>query len=169
MTPIPTRRRAPPAAGWGARGCTLGSERPLSRPRQPAVEPDLARPSGAARLRRRPAGQLAGDAGGGLAATIAESSGSRNLGRLMSYAQLLFSGDSTDAAIGRFYQTVNERVTTISSHLLFFTLELNRLDDAALQQKLADPRYALAAMADNLRSSGRTSSPTWRSCCTRRR
>ena len=64
------------------------------------------------------------------------------LGRLMSYAQLLFSGDSTNADIGRFYQTVSERVTAISSHLLFFALELNRLDEAALEQKLADPALA---------------------------
>ena len=60
----------------------------------------------------------------------------------MSYAQLLFSGDSTNAEIGRFYQTVSERVTAISSHLLFFALELNRLDDAVLEQKLADPALA---------------------------
>ena len=60
----------------------------------------------------------------------------------MSYAQLLFSGDSTDARIGQFYQTTTERVTAISSHLLFFTLELNRLDEAALEEKLADPALA---------------------------
>jgi oligoendopeptidase F len=64
------------------------------------------------------------------------------LGRLMSYAQLLFSGDSTNAENGKFYQTVNERVTAISSSLIFFTLELNRLDDAVLQEKLADPALA---------------------------
>lgn len=64
------------------------------------------------------------------------------LGRLASYAQLLFAGDSTDAEIGRFYQTVNERVTAISSELIFFTLELNRLDDATLDSKLADPAAA---------------------------
>ncbi len=64
------------------------------------------------------------------------------LGRVMSYAQLLFSGDSTDPAIGKFYQSMNERVTAISSNLLFFTLELNRLDDAALDQKLTDPALA---------------------------
>ena len=51
-------------------------------------------------------------------------------------------GDSTNAEIGRFYQTISERVTAISSHLLFFTLELNRLDEAALEQKLADPALA---------------------------
>ncbi len=48
----------------------------------------------------------------------------------MSYAQLLFSGDSNDPGIGRFYQSMNERVTAISTPLIFFTLELNRLDDA---------------------------------------
>ena len=60
--------------------------------------------------------------GGALAAAIAEYERIEEvLGRLMSYAQLLFAGDSTNAEIGRFYQTVSERVTTISSHLLFFT------------------------------------------------
>ena len=33
----------------------------------------------------------------------------------------------TDPEIGRFYQTMQERVTRISTHLLFFTLELNQL------------------------------------------
>ena len=81
--------------------------------------------------------------GGALAAAIADYERIEEvLGRLMSYAQLLFAGDSTNAEIGRFYQTVSERVTAISSHLLFFTLELNRLDDAALEQKLADPALA---------------------------
>ncbi len=64
------------------------------------------------------------------------------LSRLVSYAQLLFSGDSTDPAIGRFYQDITERVTSISSHLLFFTLELNRLDDAVIEAWLADPAAA---------------------------
>ncbi len=64
------------------------------------------------------------------------------LGRVMSYAQLLFAGDSTDPAIGRFYQSMNERVTAISSDLIFFTLEMNRLDDAALDEKLAEPALA---------------------------
>ena len=47
-------------------------------------------------------------------------------------------------ANGRFYQTMQERVTTISSHLLFFTLELNRLEDAALEAEArrSPPRCA---------------------------
>jgi len=89
------------------------------------------------------AGELANLSGAELAAAIATYERiDETLGRLASYAQLLFAGDSTDAAIGQFYQTVTERVTTISSHLLFFTLELNRLDDAVLEAKLADKALA---------------------------
>ncbi|HEY6431992.1 MAG TPA: M3 family oligoendopeptidase [Acetobacteraceae bacterium] len=89
------------------------------------------------------AGKLAGLSGVELAGAIAEYEQiEQTLGRLMSYAQLLFSGDSTDSTIGRFYQTVNERATAISSHLIFFTLELNRMDDTALEERLRDPSLA---------------------------
>ncbi|MFN7195113.1 MAG: M3 family metallopeptidase, partial [bacterium] len=64
------------------------------------------------------------------------------LGRVTSYAGLVFSGDAQDAANGRFYQTMQERVTTISSHLLFFTLEINRLSDDDVAAKLAAPETA---------------------------
>jgi oligoendopeptidase F len=113
-------------------------------PDSPAVEADFARTEQAARaFAAAHQGKLAALSGGVLAAVIAEYERIEEvLGRLMSYAQLLFSGDSTNAEIGRFYQTVSERVTAISSHLLFFALELNRLDDAALEQKLAEPALA---------------------------
>ena len=113
-------------------------------PDSPAVEADFAKAEQAARaFAAAHQGKLAAMPGGALAAAIAEYERIEEvLGRLMSYAQLLFAGDSTNAEIGRFYQTVSERVTAISSHLLFFTLELNRLDDAALEQKLADPALA---------------------------
>ena len=64
------------------------------------------------------------------------------LGRIVSYGQLRFSADSSDPGTGKLYQTLNERVTAISSHLIFFTLELNRIDDATLDAKLADPAMA---------------------------
>jgi oligoendopeptidase F len=89
------------------------------------------------------AGRLTGLSGAALAGAIGEYERiDEILGRLGSYAQLLFAGDSTDAAVGKFYQTVTERVTAISSHLLFFTLELNRLDEVTLEAKLADPALA---------------------------
>jgi oligoendopeptidase F len=89
------------------------------------------------------AGRLADLSGAALASAIAEYERiDERLGRLISYAQLLFAADSTDAAIARFYQGITERVTTISSQLIFFSLELNRLDDAVLEQKLAQPALA---------------------------
>ncbi|HET6196781.1 MAG TPA: M3 family oligoendopeptidase [Acetobacteraceae bacterium] len=115
-----------------------------SGPDSPFVEADLAKADHAARsFASAYQGRLAAVSGNALATAIADYERIEELlGRLMSYAQLLFSGDSTNAEIGRFYQTVSERVTTISSHLLFFALELNRLDEAVLEQKLADPALA---------------------------
>ena len=79
------------------------------------------------------AGKLGAISGQELAAAITEYEAIEEiLGRVMSYAQLVFSGDAEDPANGRFYQTMQERATTISSHLIFFTLELNRLEDAVL-------------------------------------
>jgi len=61
------------------------------------------------------------------------------LGRLISYAGLVYSGNTTDPVRAKFYGDVQERITSISLHLLFFTLELNRIDDAALEKAMADP------------------------------
>lgn len=60
----------------------------------------------------------------------------------MSYSQLCYSANTTDAGIGQFYQRVTERVTDISSKLLFFTLEINRIDDAVIQGRLASTSLA---------------------------
>lgn len=60
-------------------------------------------------------------------------------GRLISYAGLVHAGDTADPRISKFYGDVQERLTASSMHLLFFTLELNRLDDAALERAMADP------------------------------
>ena len=61
------------------------------------------------------------------------------LGRLISYAGLLYAGNSTDPAIAKFYGDMQERITAASLHLLFFQLELNWLDDAALDKAMTDP------------------------------
>ncbi len=113
-------------------------------PDSPAVEADFAQAEQAARgFSAAYQGKLATMSGSTLAGAISEYERIEEiLGRLMSYAQLLFAGDSNNAEVGRFYQTASERVTTISSDLLFFSLELNRLDDATLEQKAADPALA---------------------------
>ena len=89
------------------------------------------------------AGKLGDLPGAGLADALAEYERiDEVLGRVMSFAQLKFSGDSTDSTIGQFTQSCSERATAISAHLIFFTLELNRLDDALLERRLADPALA---------------------------
>ncbi|MDV7340551.1 M3 family oligoendopeptidase [Terasakiella sp. A23] len=61
------------------------------------------------------------------------------LGRVVSYAQLLYAGDNTDADIAQFYQNMQEEITNLSSLILFFTLEINNLEDDALEALLIDP------------------------------
>jgi oligoendopeptidase F len=63
-------------------------------------------------------------------------------GRLGSYAGLVHAGDSVDPAISKFYGDVSERLTNASVHLLFFPLELNRVDDAVIERALESPELA---------------------------
>jgi oligoendopeptidase F len=64
---------------------------------------------------------------------------SDRMGRLGSYAVLIHEGDTVDPARTKFYGDMQERMTAASTHLLFFELELNRIDDAQLEAVLADP------------------------------
>jgi len=60
------------------------------------------------------------------------------MGRIGSYAGLLHAGDTVDPARIKFYGDVQERLTAASTHLLFFTLELNRIDDKLLEAAMSD-------------------------------
>ena len=60
-------------------------------------------------------------------------------GRLVSFAGLIHAGDSVDPAIAKFYGDVSERITAASVHLLFFGLELNRIDDAVIERAMQTP------------------------------
>ena len=64
------------------------------------------------------------------------------IGRLMSYAGLVYSGETTDPQRAKFYGDTQERLTAASSDLLFFTLELNRIDDAVLERAMASEPLA---------------------------
>lgn len=64
------------------------------------------------------------------------------IGRIASYGSLVYAGDTSDPARAKFYGDIQERLTDASTHLLFFTLELNRLDDAALEAAMAVPALA---------------------------
>jgi oligoendopeptidase F len=63
------------------------------------------------------------------------------LGRLISFAGLVYTGDTTDPKRAKFFGDVQERITTASSHLLFFTLELNRIEDALIEKALQNPAF----------------------------
>ncbi|HLO76327.1 MAG TPA: M3 family oligoendopeptidase [Magnetospirillum sp.] len=104
----------------------------------PELEADLAAVDAAAkRFHDSYNGQLADLDGDRFGQAIAEY---ERMGevmyRAMSYAQLRYAGNQTDPECGRFFQGMQERVTDISSHTLFFTLEINRLDDDVLAAKL---------------------------------
>jgi oligoendopeptidase F len=60
-------------------------------------------------------------------------------GRLASFAGLAHAGNTVDAAISKFYGDVSERITAASTHLLFFALELNRVDDEVIERAMAVP------------------------------
>jgi oligoendopeptidase F len=63
------------------------------------------------------------------------------LGRLISFAGLVYAGDTTDPKRAKFYGDVQEKITAASSHLLFFALELNRIDDVLVEKALAQPAF----------------------------
>jgi oligoendopeptidase F len=109
-------------------------------PDNPKLQRDLGEADASARaFKDRYTGTLASCPGDVLAAAITEYERIEEiLGRVMSYAQLLFSSDSSNAVYGQFYQTMSERVTEIGSHLIFFTLEINRIDDAAFERAVKD-------------------------------
>jgi oligoendopeptidase F len=120
-------------------------------PTDPRITADLASAESEAKtFETAHKGKLPTLSGAQLATAIATYEAiEERLGRVMSFAQLLFSADSTDPQAGQLYQTMAERVTAISTHLLFFTLEINRLPEPALAEKLTDP--ALARYAPYLR------------------
>ena len=110
----------------------------------PELARDLARlAEDAEAFRRRYDGKLAPLSGAALGAAIAAYERLQELsGRIVSYASLVHAGNLSDPEVGRFHQTIEERINAVSTTLLFFTLEINRLDDAALVAKEADPALA---------------------------
>lgn len=61
-----------------------------------------------------------------------------DLGRIISYAGLIYAGDSSDPANGKFYGDVQEQLTGAGSHLLFFTLEINQLSASSIEKAVSN-------------------------------
>ncbi|MDR9483670.1 MAG: M3 family oligoendopeptidase [Sediminimonas sp.] len=58
-------------------------------------------------------------------------------GRIMSFAGLRYYQQTTDAGRAKFLSDCQEKITNYTTPLVFFTLELNRLDDSHLDALLA--------------------------------
>jgi len=83
--------------------------------------------------------EIAAAAGGGerLAEAVRAYEALQDLtGRVMAYASLLYASDTSDPARAKFYGDTQERVTALAGDLLFFELELNRIDDAVLESAM---------------------------------
>ena len=88
-------------------------------------------------------GKLAASSGEALAKAVHEYEALSDLiGRVGSYATLHYVGDTTDPKRQKFYGDVNQALTDITTGLLFFELELNRIDDAVMAKALQTPALA---------------------------
>jgi oligoendopeptidase F len=114
----------------------------------PEIKRDLARVDAECnafeeRYKGKLAPLAAGDGGAALAGAIKELEAIDDLiGRIASFAQLVYTGNTTDPARAKFFGDVQEQITTSSSHLLFFTLELNKIADDVLGRAMAEPALA---------------------------
>jgi len=60
-------------------------------------------------------------------------------GRIMSYAGLRYYQNTTDPVRGKFIADCQDRITAFTTPLVFFSLEFNRIEDAAYAALFADP------------------------------
>jgi oligoendopeptidase F len=114
-------------------------------PDSPKLKADLETSERAAEaIQERYAGKLAslldgGKVGAALAQAVREFEALNDmLGRIVSYASLLYAADTSDPKRQKFYGDIQEKITAISSKLLFFPLELNRLEDGQLETAMTN-------------------------------
>ena len=113
-------------------------------PGSPELAEALAKAAdGAKAFATRYQGRLSGLDGAALGLAVAEYERLQELiGRIGSFAQLHYAENMSDPEVARFYQTMQERITDTSAALLFFALEINRIDDAVLAERLKAPGLA---------------------------
>jgi oligoendopeptidase F len=88
-------------------------------------------------------GKLASEAGkpngGDLAESIKEFEALEELiGRIVSFAGLVYADDTSDPKHAKLYGDIQQKMTDASTHLIFYSLELNRIDDAVIEKAMAD-------------------------------
>jgi oligoendopeptidase F len=67
---------------------------------------------------------------------------SDTLGKLGSYAGLLYAADTSNPEYAKFYGDIQEKLTAITTDLIFFELEINQIDDTVLDRALRTPALA---------------------------
>ncbi|MEM7177802.1 MAG: M3 family oligoendopeptidase [Pseudomonadota bacterium] len=83
-------------------------------------------------------GKLADLDGDGLAGAISQMEAiNQTLGRIMSFAGLLYYQNTTDPERAKFMGDMQGQITQITQPTVFFTLELNRLESGALDAMIA--------------------------------
>jgi len=81
--------------------------------------------------------QIENLSGNDLATAIAEyETIQETLGRLGSFAYLYYAENMSDAIRAQFFQNISEALNDISTPLIFLTLELTRIEDKAMEEKL---------------------------------
>ncbi|HEY1245385.1 MAG TPA: M3 family oligoendopeptidase [Hyphomicrobiaceae bacterium] len=115
-------------------------------PQSDAVQADLKTAAAEAKgINERYEGKLAALAKEGAAfgeAIAAYEALTDTLGKLGAYAGLLYASDRSNPEHARFYGNIQEQLTAITTDLLFFELEINRMEDAELAQALTVPAVA---------------------------
>ncbi|MCC6007932.1 MAG: oligoendopeptidase F, partial [Rhodobacteraceae bacterium] len=86
-------------------------------------------------------GRLAGLEAEGMLACIRRYERIQTVGgRVMSFAGLRYYQNTTDAGRSKFYADMQDRITGFTTPLVFFSLEMNRIDDSVMEELLsADP------------------------------
>jgi len=115
-----------------------------SGPDAPALKADLRWAAAEAKkFRAAYEGRLARLDGKGLGGAIARYEKLvERLQRIMSYAHLTYVTDVGSPKTGAYFQTMQERVTRISTETVFFSLEFNRIPDKRLKRQLEHPKAA---------------------------
>jgi oligoendopeptidase F len=86
---------------------------------------------------------LAKEGGAALTSSVRDYEAmSDQLGRIGSYAGLLYAADTSDPDRAKFYGDIQEKLTAITTKLLVYPLEFNRLEDDVLAAALKDEALA---------------------------
>jgi oligoendopeptidase F len=125
-------------------------------PTAPEIARDLKAAAGEARrIKEAYHGKIVGLASDGAVLALAIEEFERFvelMGRLGSYAGLYYAGNQGDPERAKFYGDISEKLTAISTEIIFFDLELNQIDEAMMANAMKNPRLArYKPWIDNIR------------------